>query len=351
MSRVHYFFLSLLMIFILQTSGAIAGENLVSVSGKLIVGAERIPVVGAKVSAWPLSSMGLADDASITSVPTGEDGQYEIELAPGSYYFIAANEKYYSYYGRNPVTVPVSGLEGMNLSLVERNPALPSVEPQIKTGIIGQLTYGGEPLEGAIVTIYSDLNSQLKGMGLRMTMPTNSAGIFELEMPAGTYYLVARKRQSGHIRGPLKAGDYFGYYSGNPLLIREGGLAKVSFAMIEVPEEVAQLGDRMFGQTSISGTVVDEKGQPVAGVWVLLYAERVMLNRPLYVSQLTDDKGRYVVSFPSGGVYWLAARNHLGGPPEPGELYGRYLGNPDGSVSLSTGKYLEDIQLVVEPIE
>ena len=54
------------------------------------------------------------------------------------------------------------------------------------------------------------------------------------------------------------------------------------------------------------------------------------------------------MSFPQGGTYWLAARNQLGGPPMPGQLYGRYVGSQDGSVRVKTGEGLENIELVVE---
>jgi hypothetical protein len=221
----------------------------------------------------------------------------------------------------------------------------------VQTGIIGQLSYAGKPLEGAVVTVYTDLNQKLKGMGLGMTAPTGPDGVFEAETPAGTYYLVARKRNSGAFMGPLQAGDYFGYYPANPLRVKEGELARVAIAMVEVPEKVSRLADQIFGDTSISGTVVDAQGEPVAGVRVLLYQDAMMLNRPLYVSQPSSSTGAFVVSFPLGGIYYLSARNSLGGPPQPGELYGRYQQTPDSSIRLKNGQKLSGIQIRVEPVQ
>jgi hypothetical protein len=225
------------------------------------------------------------------------------------------------------------------------------MEPLIETGIFGHAYSSGEPVAGVVISVYTDLNSQLKGQGLGMAAPTAADGLFEAPLPPGTYYLVARKRQSGKSMGPLRSGDLFGYYADNPVTVKPGQVLRVPLSLIEVTEKVAQMADSMFGATSISGQVVDSAGQPVAGIQVLLYTNSMMLNRPLFVSQPSGADGKYVISFPQGGTYWLAARNQLGGPPLPGQLFGRYLGSPDGSVRLESGQGLENIELVVEEME
>lgn len=349
MRRQTIFLFSFLLIILF--AGPTFADELVAVSGKVTVGAEKKPVAGVKVDAYPISSQNLSGEAQFTSGLTAEDGLFSMELPIGSYYFIAQGEEFYCYYGRNPVAVPEGGVAEMNMSLVTKSPPLPTVEPRVKTGLFGQLTYNGEPLEGAVVTVYTDLNNQLKGMGLGMTAPTDAEGIFEADIPAGTYYLVARKRNSGAFMGPLRDGDFFGFYAANPLQIKEGELGRVTIAMLEVPQKVIRLADRLFGQTSISGIVVDGEDKPVGGIRVLLYDNPMMLNRPLYVSQPSADDGSFVLSFPAGGIYFLAARDSLGGPPMPGQKYGRYLGSPDGSVRLKSGQKLTDIKLVVEPMQ
>jgi hypothetical protein len=184
-----------------------------------------------------------------------------------------------------------------------------------------------------------------------MTAPTDEKGLFEAPLPPGTYYLIARKRQGGSFMGPLQAGDYFGYFADNPVVVKEGQLVRVPLSLIEVPEKVGQLADSIFGATSVSGRVVDAAGQPQAGIRVLLYDDPLMLNRPLFVSQPSAQDGSYVISFPQGGTYWLAARDQLGGPPMPGQFYGRYLGSPDGSVQVKNGESLAKIELVVDEMK
>jgi hypothetical protein len=185
-------------------------------------------------------------------------------------------------------------------------------------------------------------------MGIGMSPPTDANGVFEFPLPAGTYYLLARQRQSGGFAGPLRAGDYIGYFPANPLVVQEGQAAKIAIPMLEVPARVDRLAATLFGRTSIQGRILDAKGQPVAGIWVILYGDPMMLNRPLHVSQPSGPDGSFVLSFPRGGTYYLAARSQLGGTPQPGELYGRYAGSPDSAFQITAGQVREGIDIVVE---
>ncbi len=331
------------LIFLGASLGAAYGAP---VSGKLTVKTE--PVAGVQVFAYPADAPSLAGEAPHRSNVSAKDGLFSMDLPPGKYYFIAQGEQLYCFYGRNPVTVPREGLSQMNLALVARRPAEPKATPQVATGIFGQTTVEGAPLAGAIVYVYTDLTTELKGMGLGMAGPTDGQGIFEAPLPAGTYYLLARMRRSQDFAGPLKAGDYIGFYPENPVKITEGQVLKVAIPMLEVPEKVDRLADSLFGQTSIQGRILDKQGAPVQGVRAFLYDDPQMLNRPLHVSQPTGPDGTFVLSFPYGGVYYLAARNTLGGAPVPGDLFGTYDGTPAHSVRVQTGKALQGVEIVVE---
>ena len=329
----------------------VLADGLAIVSGKVTFGPQKTPVAGVRVGAYPLDSQHLRGEPPFASAQTNEDGLFTVRLPSGSYFFLAEGEKLFSFYGRNPVTVSAAGIAAMNLSLVERKPPQIVTEALVETGVLGHVYADGKPVAGVVIQVYTDLTSQLKGQGLGMTAPTDAAGRFEAPLPPGTYYLVARKRQSGNITGPLQAGDYFGYYADNPVVVKQGQVLRVPLSLIEVPEKVAELADSLFGETSVSGRIVDVDGQPVAGIRVLLYDNPMMLNRPLFVSQPSTADGNYVISFPQGGTYWLAARSQLGGPPLPGEQYGRYIASQDGSVQLTTGQHLKEIELVAEEMK
>ncbi len=325
----------------------LAGQGLAApVSGKVAV--DTRGVAGIEVMAWPLASLDFSGDPPYRSAPSDADGHFELDVPPGEYYFLASGPQRFGYYGRNPVLVDKDGLSELKLALSLRDPQRPEGEPLVDAGVFGKLSFKGKPLEGVSLMFYTDLNTQLKGMGLGMTAPSDASGLVEAPLQPGTYFLVARKRNSGQLSGPLNAGDYFGYYADNPLVLKEGEVARIGIDMVEVPAKVKRLAASMFGQTSVSGRILNAVGSPVAGVRVLLYADSMMLNRPLYVSQPSGSDGRYVLSFPRGGHYFLSARDKLGGAPGPGELYGRYTGSQDSSIRIRTGQHLDKIDLLVQ---
>jgi hypothetical protein len=317
-------------------------------SGKATVGGTV--TAGITVKAFPAGTKALAGKAPFEAGPTKDDGLFTLDLPAGDYYLLAENAELFTYYGRNPVAVPADGLANVNLRMVPKGGEGPTQKPLVESGVLGLVTLDGQPVAGAVATVYTDLTSQLKGYGLGMSAPTDDQGVFEVPLPPGTYYLVVRVRKRGAMAGPMRAGDLFAYLPQNPLMIKEKQVARVRIPLIEVPEKVEKFAATLFGNTSIAGRIVDKDGQPVAGVHAILYADMMMLSRPAYVSQPSDAEGRFVVSFPDGGTYYLAARSTLGGTPQPGELYGRFGGTPDASIRMRTGQKLEDVRLVVEKV-
>jgi hypothetical protein len=318
----------------------------VRVEGK--VTSNRTPAADVRVLAYPVTAETLDGASPYSSLPTAADGRFRLTLPAGEYYFFARGAGLFSFYGRNPVAVPAEGLAEMNLGLVPEGGRPPSDEPFVATGVLGR-TFAEEGSQAdATIYVYTDLTSRLKGMGYVMAGPTDKEGIFEAALPAGTYYLLARQRRGNSSTGPLQAGDHVGYYPGNPLTLKEGEVARVAIPMLEVPAKVTAMAGNLFGQTSIVGRILDRRGDPVAGVRAVLYDDGQMLNRPLYVSQPSGADGAFVLSFPEGGTYFLAARDTLGGAPGPGDLYGTYDASDDHSLSLETGEKRSGIDIVVE---
>lgn len=337
---------SALLVLVLLLSVVVA--QAATVKGKATVSADSM--AGVTVLAYPVDTLDFNQPAPYRFAPTGADGQFVIDLPRGRYYLLAQADGLFSYYGRNPVSVPKEGLANVNLLMVPDNLPGPAEEPLVSTGVMGIVSDNGQPVKGAIITVYPDLSSQLKGMGLGMSAPTDDKGFFEIPLPAGSYYLVVRVRKSGQMAGPLKAGDLFGYLPGNPLALKEGDVARVQVPVIEVPDKGDRYATTLFGNTQITGRILNTEGLPVQGVRAMLYDDPMMLNRPLYVSQESAADGSFALSFPKGGIYYLSARNTLGGTPAPGELYGRYQGSPDHSVRIRTGKLLDQVEIKVEEV-
>lgn len=322
-------------------------ENLTSLSGKVSLHSQGVSHV--EISAWPATTTTLGGKALFRSSPTSSEGTFTLNLPPGEYYLLARSKSLFSFYGRNPLTIPDQGIKDLKIGLLPL-PDPPRIESVgIEEGVSGEVVSDGIPLAGAVVYAYTDLTSKLKGMGYAISPPTDEKGRYELSLPAGTYYLLARMRKGGGMAmGPLRSGDYSGYAPDNPVRVSNGRVSLISIPVLEVPEKIDLLSSSLFGQTALHGRVRNKEGKPVAGVRVLLYSEAQMLNRPDYVSQPTDGEGNFVLSFPNGGTYYLSARQQLGGAPAPGELYGTYDVTPDHSLKIETGEQKEGIEVVVE---
>jgi len=343
----------LLFFFVLLSHALLTGcslpfprADLPQLSGRVMLAVE--PVSGLRVAAYPLIASDLSGSPLVRSLPSDAAGHFSLALAAGRYYLVAEGHGLYAFYGRNPITLPATGLTDLNIGLVRIGDKPENLEPMVVNGAAVQLTHLGEPLAGATLYAYLDLTSELKGMGYAMAGPSDAEGIAELALQAGTYYILARKRQSGAGVGPLRAGDFVGYYPGNPVHLQQGQVLQIGIPMLEVPQKVASLQRTMFGTTALTGQLLDTDGKPVAGARAVLYRDVRMLNRPDFVSLPTGSDGRFILSLPEGGHYYLAGRNTLGGAPGPGDLYGTYNLSPDHSLQVETGKRLENLEVVLE---
>jgi len=306
------------------------------------------PAAGVQVAAYPATTPSLGGTAPYLSAASDAAGTFSLNLPAGRYYLLARGDREFAYYGRNPVTLGEEGLTDLNIGLVRRGDIKPDLEPMVISGAQLRVSLNGAPLQGATLYAYLDLTSELKGMGYAMVGPSDDEGIAELALPAGTYYLLARKRADGSGVGPLRAGDFTGYYPGNPVQVHDGEVLHLDIPMLQVPQKIENLQESLFGQTSLGGVIRDAGGKPVSGARAVVYRDSQMLNRPDYVSNPTGANGRFLISLPQGGHYYLAGRNTLGGAPGPGDLYGTYNRSDDHSLEVITGQHLEGLEIIVE---
>lgn len=302
-----------------------------------------------EVFAYPYSEQRLSGETPFHVQVSGE-GEFRLDLPSDGYFLLARGDGLFGYYGRNPIAVPEQGLTGIVIPLVSAHPLLPDYQGSVEQGVIGQVRYKGKPVSGVAINVYGDMVRGFKGMGLGLAGPTDSNGQFFLDMPPGDYYILARKRFSGAQRGPLEVGDLFGFYAANPLTITGRGVQKIAIDLVEVPEKALAANVAIGGQTHIIGHVVDDKGEAVSGVRVLLYMDPLMIRQPAMVSRPTEDDGRFELSFPKGGDYYLVARDALGGPPSQGERYGQYQGPQGPLVRVETGGTL-NVRIVVRRLQ
>ncbi len=222
----------------------------------------------------------------------------------------------------------------------------PKGEPNALTRVAGTVY---EPARRVVVDVYKP-GMDLRGPPYLQLGPLDDGG-FEVELPPGEYLLVARRRASGERTGPVRTGDL----KSDPVRVRvEPGepLNLPVLAYVKQGNAKQPLGASAGWTTAIRGRVMDAEGNPVEGVRVHVYDHIQMSERPKFVSAKTGPDGRYEVRLPEGGTYYVCARNRYGGPPEVGELYGRYdRGTVDPSaVIVPEGQVVTGVDITVHKV-
>jgi len=307
-----------------------------------------------------------ANSPSAVSPPTGDDGGFVMEVPPGRYVLVAkmrsegpddgplAPGDLYSFHGSNPVSAVEGSMAHVGFSLVEYVPPVYSDTGDPSAGgISGVVTYNGEPLQGAKVSIYIDPGTELKGVGYSFSPPTGPSGRFNFDfLPQSDYYVVAHKRLSGRSAGPISDGDYYGYYTGNPLRVEAGKSVNIEIRTVSKAGEIGK-DDSLFRDTGtgVTGRITGPDGEPVQGVYAFAYTDKLMMHRrPEFISRQTGPDGRYVLNVSGGGTYYIGARSDYGDSPSIGEWYGKYDVTPDHSVEIKTGEKLGGVDIVVERV-
>lgn len=339
----RYFFACVLICLISATTFAESG-----VRGRVAWRGELIQEI--TVRAYRQIADIAAGNVLATSAPTDLDGLYKLDLAPGNYVLTASNRSgapqpgdLFCYYSGSPIQVPVSGYRNVGFNLI-RVPEEQPVKKAARSGIYGQLSYQGGPLEKAYLYVYKDPGKNFKGPGY-FIQPV-ARGDFQLNLPPGDYYLLARKRAQGGQFGPIEIGDYFNYYFGNPIHIEEGQVREVK---LETVTRLSMLEEDVVDLQGISGQVIDAAGNPQSGLYVFAYRQVEMTGNPDFFSPPTKADGRFEISLPDSGPYYLLARQAFGGPAGGDELYGK-LQTASGvplAVSIPTEK--EEIVIHVSP--
>ena len=319
------------------------------VTGK--VARDDDPQKGASVYAYKAHSLLDFSKPDIVT-KTDDSGFYSLVVKDeGEYYITAraseegeAGPDLFAFYGRNPVYVTERGVNGINLKMQKIKDNI-TFEKSDQTAIKCVLTHNGKPLSGANVFVAVDLNEGMRTKGLLQSDMSDERGECTIPVDTGRYYLTSRKRLTGTF-GPMKKGDLIGFFHKNPIVIKEKGLYTVNIELIDIMMK-SDGGDEKSSNISVSGRILDENEKPIEGIWVGVYTDPQMFGKPVYLSKKSDKNGNYVIKIPKVGKYYLAGRDTLGGPPNPGELYGSYNGTDDHSVDVTEATELTDIDITV----
>ncbi len=310
-------------------------------------------LAGATVTLQPL---GGGEDLT---TPTDEDGVYRFPpLAPGSYRLSAESSgvpALGSRSGKNPILLAAGQEQWIGLQAVPR--AEPAFRPAASApdgfgALSGTVRYNNTPAAGAVVDLYLDDHS-LRGPGFRQSFPTGADGVYVLdEVPESAYYVVARKRASGAVAGPVVEGDLYGESLANPVPVRSGSETLLDVHLVRKERDDDPNADRLSARgATIRGVVVDGAGTPVPGVYVFAYRNRVVGHgMPDFRTLPTGVDGAFSLSLGAGGLFYVGAREHAGGSPRPGEWFGFYEGSPDHGIVVPKDRTVDGLRIAVRRI-
>ena len=231
----------------------------------------------------------------------------------------------------------------------------PETESYATSRIHGRIVLkdSGLPVQGTHVYAYSDFRRNLIGVADHVSKGSDPDGSYQLILPPGKYYLVARKRNSGANYGPIVTGDLYDHrFEQKPVSVDLGRELEMNFELVTLSEpmffQVFTEGQRKTG-TGIRGRLLDPDGEPVHGAFATAYSDSSMKRLPDFVSTLSADDGSFTLYLPGGGKWYIGARSHARAAPVPGEPVGRYDGSEDHSLSVAEDSFLEGIEIILKP--
>lgn len=276
---------------------------------------------------------------------TDKNGSFSFDLEDGTYCLLVENDKYFGYFGGNPVNLSSGrNVTDVVISCVRRHDVKIPVDEK-GHGISGVVYYEDAPLENGEVFFYLDMRTDLRGPAY-FSVLTDKHGYFRAPLESGTYYLVCRKRMMPEQFGPIQPGDFFGYCEANPISIQQGENRRVVIYVLK-RETVATAN---VTKTVISGNVCDIQKKPVSGIRVCLYKENEMVGKPEYISNKTGEDGFFQINLVSGGRFYLIAKENFGDVPKAHDFIGYLANSADHSIEIITDKSLTNLEIIGEKI-
>ena len=194
----------------------------------------------------------------------------------------------------------------------------------------GKVLFQDDLSRGGVVSFFLKRQGPPPDLGTSRRVPDrisrlNPDGSFSVKLLAGVYYMGAMQWYKGRQPGPPRAGEKFIFIrdeSGKlkTFTVKAGEDIDVGEVTGSAPASFVEVSDAFI----IRGMVTDENDTPFEGAVVLL---KYNMNspRPVYVSEITGEDGKYEFSVPAG-TYYIIARQQLSmfGRPKPGSYLGAY---------------------------
>jgi len=208
------------------------------------------------------------------------------------------------------------------------------------TGFEGRVVVDGAVIPGARVYAYLSFGDFLESSPFATSAATGDDGKYHLDLPVGSYYLVAKKLNTPENDAPVSAGDYFSFQGSNPVTVKAGHYTHVGFSMLPYDKEVVFTPYDADDSGALSG-VVTLDGEPLDGVFVTLYVDTAedLRGSTYSTSPPTGKSGVFRFDFLPEMEFFVVARKRASGsaagPLNDGDYFGFYPANP---VHVKTGE-------------
>jgi len=191
----------------------------------------------------------------------------------------------------------------------------------------------GSPLPGGVVSFFNAKNGVAPLIADVHRIPDRVGrmdpdGRFNVKLRPGSYYMGALViTHPGRGPGPPRPGEKF-YYARND----KGNLREIAIGTGEEKDFgqiVMALPDTFPAAknlVTIQGRLLKDDGTPFVGGVVLVKTDMAK-QRPDFISQRTDENGRYEIKLPAGMSYFFIGRERSVGRPAPGSYVGTYGSN------------------------
>jgi len=201
------------------------------------------------------------------------------------------------------------------------------------TGVRGWVSLNGEAIPGVTVYAFREYDGGLASEPVARSAPSPADGTYSLPLPPGIYTLVAA-RTEGRGLPDLREGDLFCYFGGNPVRVEPDRPTGIGLSLLRVGSDPAP-----SSPSGISGTVFDERGNPLAGATVYAYKGTAegFKGMPGVFARTRED-GTFQLRIRKGTFFLVSRKRESGeifGPTLPGDSFGFYPRNP---VALSEGE-------------
>lgn len=208
------------------------------------------------------------------------------------------------------------------------------------TGFEGRVVVEGAVIPGAKVYAYRSFEDFIDSKPYASSAVTADDGKYSLDLPKGSFYLVAKTRKDLEHDGPVTAGDYFSFQGSNPITVNPGIYTHVGFSMLPFAEDVTYEAYDEEGAGALAG-VVTLDGDPLDGAFITLYVDTDDdLRGSVYASSPpTGKNGSFQFDYLPEVDYYVVARKResgsAAGPLNDGDYFGFFPANP---IQIQSGK-------------